>query len=106
MQCGSQRTDQARLVLAVEVGTIEQQPWPSSAAGSGRTPRQPRPQIQVQFEVRNERSKRQLVPPSVISISETLIASQPRGAALQPGAGDLGRVRVLAHVLDAAPPWR
>jgi hypothetical protein len=47
---------------------IEQQPWPSSATGWDRIPRQPRPQMQVQLEVRNERSKRHVVSPSEISV--------------------------------------
>ena len=55
---------------------IEQQPWPSSAAGWGRIPRQPRPQMQVQFEVRNESSKRQVVSPSVISVIDGSMGTQ------------------------------
>jgi hypothetical protein len=46
---------------------IEQQPRIETSSGSGRIPRQPRPQMQVQFDSRNERSKRQTVGPDVIS---------------------------------------
>lgn len=46
---------------------IEQQPWPRLSAGSSRMPTQPRPQMHVQFEARNDLSKRHVVGPSTIS---------------------------------------
>ena len=46
----------------------------AQAAGRGRIPRQPRPQMQVQFEVRKESSKRQVVSPSVISVIDRVHA--------------------------------
>src|ERR1035441_725928 len=58
---------------------IEQHPWPSSAAGYGRIPRQPRPQMQVQFEVRNERSNRHVVSPSEISAIGGFMGAQRKG---------------------------
>src|SRR5450759_2114309 len=58
---------------------IEQQPWPSSAAGCGRIPRQPRPQMQVQFELRNERSKRHVVSPAEISVIIGSMGAQRKG---------------------------
>ena len=45
----------------------EQQPWPRCSAGSSRMPRQPRPQMHVQFDSRKSRSKRQTMSPASIS---------------------------------------
>ena len=47
-------------------------------ASSGKIPRQPRPQMRDQAEVRNERSKRQVVSPSEISVIDGSIGVRVR----------------------------
>jgi len=67
LERGRQRADVAGFLFVAEFRATEQQPCPSCSAGSSRMPRHPRPQMQVQFDVRNDRSKRQTVSPSWIS---------------------------------------
>ena len=52
---------------------IEQQPWPSSGAGSARMPWQPRPKMHVQLEVRKRRSNRHTVSPASTSTNSPCV---------------------------------
>ena len=45
----------------------EQQPWPSSAAGCSRMPKQPRPQMHSQLDSAKPRSRRQTVPSCAVA---------------------------------------
>ena len=99
----------------------EQQPWFSSSAGSSRMPRQPRPQMQVQFDRRKSRSTRQTVSPSSIRSTASSDSSggvgigrrlRPcRGEQLSAGAAATGRgggraLRDRRRNRRGRRPWR